>query len=274
MDFSFFDDSQCTCSGLINVIFVVIFSLVFASLAIYYVMMNIRHDRRIKKLLKTTTLESLFKIYLPRVYENDELEQMEKAVQWILSRCKKEDTFFKKLLENDEDESGPISNECLDSLYKKTSGKEHTLEDMLTLSKLLIKATAIRLASEVIFCSVSIAIEEFIITHQLTVKVYSDQEKCRFMRALSDGFESKFVIFVNGHAGFFTYNANDLNYAYDEANNFIKQLRTFSLSDEKKKELENTAYSDEELEKEYLRQLELDNEDNSDQEWEKEDFHD
>ncbi|ULT81658.1 hypothetical protein L3Y34_011561 [Caenorhabditis briggsae] len=132
MDFLYFDSSNCTCSGMINFILVSLFSVVFASLVMYYILMNFRHDRRIKQLLEKKTLKSLFKIFLQRVYENNELQQMERELHFMLD-FKKEDTPFKKLLENDEDESGPISNECLDSLYKKSSGKDHSLENMLTL---------------------------------------------------------------------------------------------------------------------------------------------
>ncbi|UMM40969.1 hypothetical protein L5515_017442 [Caenorhabditis briggsae] len=109
---------------MINFILVSLFSVVFASLVMYYILMNFRHDRRIKQLLEKKTLKSLFKIFLQRVYENNELQQMERELHFMLD-FKKEDTPFKKLLENDEDESGPISNECLDSLYKVRVSYHH-----------------------------------------------------------------------------------------------------------------------------------------------------
>ncbi|KAF8368182.1 hypothetical protein PRIPAC_86011 [Pristionchus pacificus] len=209
--------------------------------------MNWRHDPRLQKSLEKATLESLFKKYFQSIYGNDEVQEMENALRNALNKYEKKDTLFQKLMEIQENEAEPLMQECLNSLCEKTMnrGQDHTPESMLTLSKLFIKIADFRLACEALWCSASIAVQEFITTRQLKVKLHSHNGKRDFVRALSREIGNQFAVFEACHSSFYTnsHNARDVNAAFVEANDFVQQLRAYHLTDEKKKELEKDNFN-------------------------------
>ncbi|KAI6178238.1 hypothetical protein M3Y98_00479100 [Aphelenchoides besseyi] len=155
---------------------------------------------------------------------------------------------FKKLLENNKNDTEPLMNECLDTLCAETlnRGKNHTSVTLLTLAKLFMKIGDFRLACEVIWCSVSLAIQEFIALHGLNVRLHSHTGKANFMQALSRELARQFSVFEVCHSSFYTnkHNSQRVNFAFEEANDFIRNLQTFVLTDEKKKELEKGNFND------------------------------
>ncbi|CAI4226670.1 unnamed protein product [Auanema sp. JU1783] len=121
-------------------------------------MMNWQYDPCILKLLEKTTLESLFKEYFKTVYGKDKVQEMENALRNALNRYENKNELFEKLVENKENEAEPLN-----------SGKNHTPESMLTLSRIFIKVGDYRLACEVLWCTVFLDIQEFISSRQLLV---------------------------------------------------------------------------------------------------------
>ncbi|PIC17615.1 hypothetical protein B9Z55_023796 [Caenorhabditis nigoni] len=209
--------------------------------------LNWRDDPRFRTFLAKKTLTDLFKIYFQREYDEEEAQQREKQLKHILTKYKKQDTLFKRLLDNNEDEfDEPLPNMFLDTLSEETIRHvlDPTPDNMLTFSKLLIEARALQLACEVIFCSVSLVVEEFITNHQLNVILYSDIGKRRFSRELSSEMGHQFAVFESCHESFYTnsHGVGCVHYALEEAQGYIKQLRALHLSDEKKKQLENDNF--------------------------------
>ncbi|CAJ0566351.1 unnamed protein product, partial [Mesorhabditis spiculigera] len=194
--------------------------------------MSWRDDPRIKKLLEKATLENLLKPCFERVHEKDEIQKMESTLKYALDKYE----------ENEESETEPLTDECLDALCEITMnhGKNHTPESLLTLSKLFIKVEDWRLACEVIWCSASLAIQDFISAHQIKVELCSHYGKRRFMRLLSSDLANQFSVFEWCHSSFYTnsYFTADVEYAYIEARKFLQNLRDFTLTAEKKKQLE------------------------------------
>ncbi|CAD6200278.1 unnamed protein product [Caenorhabditis auriculariae] len=172
---------------------------------------------------------------------------MESALRNALNKYEKKDTLFEKLMENQENEAEPLIQECLSLLCEKNMnrGQDHTPESMLTLSKLFIKIADFRLACEMVWCSASMAVQEFITTRKLKVRLYSHNGKRDFVRALSREIGNQFAVFEACHASFYTnsHNARAVNAAFEEANDFVQQLRAYHLTDEKKKELENDNFN-------------------------------
>ncbi|CAJ0566352.1 unnamed protein product, partial [Mesorhabditis spiculigera] len=184
--------------------------------------MSWRDDPRIKKLLEKATLENLLKPCFERVHEKDEIQKMESTLKYALDKYE----------ENEESETEPLTDECLDALCEITMnhGKNHTPESLLTLSKLFIKVEDWRLACEVIWCSASLAIQEFITDRQLNVKLDTQGQKRAFTRALSHALGNQFSVFEMCHLSFYTnrYGGHDANAALVEAKDFIQKLRAIN----------------------------------------------
>ncbi|CAI2349889.1 unnamed protein product [Caenorhabditis sp. 36 PRJEB53466] len=209
--------------------------------------MSSRQDPRVERLLEKTTLENLFKLYFQRIYGKEEIQEMENALKNALKKYEKKEDVFQKLWDNKENEATPLLNECLDSICEKTfnSGKSHTPESLLTLSKLFIKVGDFRLACEVIWCSASISIQEFIADRQLKVLLHSHNAKRRFASALSRDIGRRFSVFEVCHSSFYTnsHGALDVKDAFGDATEFIQKLRELQITDELKKELEKKNFN-------------------------------
>ncbi|EFO92129.1 hypothetical protein CRE_11131 [Caenorhabditis remanei] len=211
--------------------------------------MNWRHDPRLKQLLEKATLESLFKNQ--SIYCNDEVQEMEITLRHVWKKYEKKDTLIEKLMENQGNEAEPLMQESWNSLCEKTmnQGQDHTPENMLTFCKLFRQIGDYQLACEMIWCCASLAVQEFITTRQLKVKLHSQNDKRSFMRALSHEIGNQFAVFEVCHLSFFSnsHKARCVNAAFVEANDFVQQLRTYHLTEEKKNELEKNNFNDDEL---------------------------
>ncbi|CAI4232899.1 unnamed protein product [Auanema sp. JU1783] len=82
----------------------------------------------------------------------------------------------------------------------RTVSGEWSSETVLTLVKLFIKLGDHRLACELIWCSASLAIQEFIANHQLKVMLNSHDSKRRFAWALSREIGRRFSVFEVCHS--------------------------------------------------------------------------
>ncbi|CAJ0928993.1 unnamed protein product, partial [Mesorhabditis belari] len=111
------------------------------------------------------------------------------------------------------------------NLSRETQAKDHKPQTLLTLAELLARIRDYRLASEVICCSASFSIQEFISDRRLNVRLHTDD-----------------VI----TSGFFTNDVDreDVNDGLKIANELIQQLQILELTDAKKKELEEGTFDD------------------------------
>ncbi|CAI2347334.1 unnamed protein product [Caenorhabditis sp. 36 PRJEB53466] len=209
--------------------------------------MNSRQDPRIQRLLEKATLESLFKCYFQRVYGTEEITEVENGLRNALVNYDKKDLLYENLLVNDENAAELFVNECLDKICDKMyrCGQNHSPDTLLILAKLFIKIHDHRLACELIWCSASLALQEFISDRQLKVSLYSHNGKRRFASALSRDIGRRFSVFEVCHSSFYTNNhgALDVKDAFEDAKEFIKKLRELKISDELKKELEKKNFN-------------------------------
>lgn len=209
--------------------------------------MSFANHPQVKKLLEKATLESLIKIYFQRVYSRDEIQEMENALKNALDKYSEKEILYDELIENNKNEAESLLNECLDTLCEKTldRGKNHTPKTLLVLAKLFMKIGDLRLACEIIWCSASLAIQEFITDRGLNIRLYSHNGKTRFARALSKEIGHQFAVFETCHSSFYTNSkgARDVTDAFKDAHEFVQQLQMFKLTNEKKNELEKDNFN-------------------------------
>ncbi|CAI4232381.1 unnamed protein product [Auanema sp. JU1783] len=113
-----------------------------------------------------------------------------------------------------------VAEDCLNLFCEKSinRAKGHTPKSILTLAKFFMKLGDYRVASEVLWGCASLTIQMAI--------------------------GNSFYCFETCHSAYYTdgNNASDVNVALVKAQDFIKQLKVYQLTDEKRIELESTNF--------------------------------
>lgn len=204
--------------------------------------MNWRSDPRVQKLLEKATLESLLKRFFKRIYGAKQANEMESTLQKALHKYDQKECSCEMVLKNDETSAEPLIDVLLETLCDKNFNgrKKHTPGTVLALAHFFFKVGDFRVASELIWCSATLALQEFVEHNHLKIRLHSHNCKRHFANALSRDIGIMFFIFEGCHSSFYSdrYCASDVKLALEEATLFLQKLKDFTMTAELKKELE------------------------------------
>jgi len=200
---------------------------------------NWHQDRNVKMLLAKAAQLNILKNYPERVYGKTEVKSVERQLEHVLDDFLKRDDDFFHSVENRE-----LVRECLEHVYEEMTSPEKRIPTStltIMLAELFLKAGDCRLSSELIWCSSSMALNEFCERHDVKLTIKVDSGQSSVMLVLSEDMFVKFVIAEGCHDSFYTdvHGHGAVKFTLEKAKDFIGMLHAYVMTDETKKKLKS-----------------------------------